>query len=81
MNIIAKNKGIKEPQKTPATDLVKAMNRYNRKHKSYRTRRKFKKIYPKFVKKQNILDDLHKATKLQNMSHDDLKKIAKLQDI
>ena len=57
------------------------MNRYNRKRKSYRTRRKFKKIYPKFVKKQNILDDLHKATKLQNMSHDDLKKIAKLQDI
>ena len=58
------------------------MNRYNRKRKSYRTRRKFKKIYPKFVKKQNILeDDLHKATKLQNMSHDDLKKIAKLQEI
>ena len=56
-------------------DLVNAMNRYNSKRESYRIRRKFKKIYPKFIKKQNILeDDLRKATKLQNMSHDDLKK-------
>ena len=62
--------------------LVNAINRYNSKRKSYRTRRKFKKIYPKFVKKQNILeDDLRKAKKLQNMSHDDLKKLAKLRDI
>ena len=40
------------------------------------------KTYPKFVKKQNILeDDLRKATMLQNMSHHDLKKIAKLRNI
>ena len=64
-----------------ANHLVNAINRYNSKRKSYRTRRKFKKIYPKFVKKQNILDDLRKAKKLQNMSHDDLKKLAKLRDI
>ena len=58
-----------------ADDLVNAMNRYNSKRESYRIRGKFKKIYPKLVKKQNILeDDLRKATKLQNMSHDDLKK-------
>ena len=65
-----------------ANRLVNAINRYNSKRKSYRTRRKFKKIYPKFVKKQNILeDDLRKAKKLQNMSRDDLKKLAKLRDI
>ena len=82
MNIIAENKGIKEPHKMSPNHLVNAINRYNSKRKSYRTRRKFKKIYPKFVKKQNILeDDLRKAKKLQNMSHDDLKKLAKLRDI
>ena len=82
MNIIAENKGIKEPHKIAPNHLVNAINRYNSKRKSYRTRRKFKKIYPKFVKKQNILeDDLRKAKKLQNMSHDDLKKLAKLRDI
>ena len=65
-----------------ANRLVNAINRYNSKRKSYRTRRKFKKIYPKFVKKQNPLeDDLRKAKKLQNMSRDDLKKLAKLRDI
>ena len=65
-----------------ANHLVNAINRYTSKRKSYRTRRKFKKIYPKFGKKQNLLeDDLRKAKKLQNMSHDDLKKLAKLRDI
>ena len=65
-----------------ANHLVNAINRYTSKRKSYRTRRKFKKIYPKFVKKQNPLeDDLREAKKLQNMSHHDLKKLAKLRDI
>ena len=75
LNIIRKNNGVKELHNMSADDLVNAMNRYNSKRESYRIRRKFKKIYPKFFKKQNILeDDLRKATKLQNMSHDDLKK-------
>ena len=82
LNIIAKHKGIKKPHKMSADDLVNTMNRYNSKRESYRIHRKFRKIYPKFVKKQNISeDDLRKATKLQNMSHDDLKKLAKLRDI
>ena len=58
------------------SDLLSALYRHNSKQQSYATRRKLKKIYPKFVKKQNILDnDLDKTTKLQNMSHEDLKKI------
>ena len=66
MNTIAENKGIKEPHKMSTSDLINAINRHNSKRKSYKTRRKFKKIYPKFVKKQNILEeDLRKATKLQ----------------
>ena len=82
LNIIRKNNGAKELHNMSADDLVNAMNRYNSKRESYRIRQKFKKIYPKLVKKQNILeDDLRKATKLQNMSHDDLKKLAKLRDI
>ena len=82
LNIIRKNNGVKELHNMSADDLVNAMNRYNSKRESYRIRKKFKKIYPKLVKKQNILeDDLRKATKLQNMSHDDLKKLAKLRDI
>ena len=51
------------------SDLLNALYRHNSKQQSYATRRKLKKIYPKFVKKQNILDnDLDKTTKLQNMS-------------
>ena len=64
------------------SDLLNALSRYDSKRKSYITPRKFKKRYPKFVKKQKILkDDLDKDTKLQNMSHDDFKKIAKLRGI
>ena len=82
LNIIAKHKGIKEPHKMSADDLVNAMNRYNSKRELFRIRRKFRKIYPKLIKKQNISeDDLRKATKLQNMSHDDLKQLAKLRDV
>ena len=51
MNTIAENKGIKEPHKMSTSDLINAINRHNSKRKSYKTRRKFKKIYPKFVKK------------------------------
>ena len=68
--------GIKEPHKMSTSELINAIARHNSKTKSYATRRKIRKIYPKFVKKQSILeDDLHKATKLQNMSHDDFKRL------
>ena len=81
-NAIAENRGFTDPQKMSTSDLLNALSRYDCKRKSYITPRKFKKIYPKFVKKQkNLNDDLHKATKLQNMSHDDFKKTAKLRGI
>ena len=80
-NIISKNNGIKELHKASADDLVNAMNRYNSQRESYRIRRKFKKIYPKFIKKQNLLeDDLRKARKPQNVTWWP-KKLAKLRDI
>ena len=72
----AKSKGIKELHKMSTSDLINALSRHDSKCRSYPIRRKIWKTYPKFVKKQNILeDDLHKATKLQNMSHDDLKRL------
>ena len=78
----AKSKGIKELHKMSTSDLINALSRHDSKCRSYPIRRKIWKTYPKFVKKQNILeDDLRKATMLQNMSHHDLKKIAKLRNI
>ena len=41
LNLTAKNKGIKEPQKMSTKDLIDAISRYNSKRKSYKTRRKF----------------------------------------
>ena len=54
---LAKRKGIKEPHKIPTSDLINVLSRHNRKTKSYAIHRKFTKICPKFVKKQNILKD------------------------
>ena len=80
--LTAKYKGIKKQHKMSTSDLINALSRHDSKCRSYPIRRKIWKIYPKFVKKQNILeDDLRKVTMLQNMSHDDLKKIAKLWNI
>ena len=63
-------------------DLIDTINRYISKTESYANCRKLKKVHPKFVKKQNILEnDLRKVTKLQKMSLDDLKKIAILRKI
>ena len=45
------------------SDLLNALSRHDSKHKSYNARRKFKKVYPKFVKKQNILQNDYNATK------------------
>ena len=63
-------------------DLIDTINRYISKTESYANSRKSKKVHPKFVKKQNILEnDLRKVTKLQKMSLDNLKKIAILRKI
>ena len=47
---IAKCKGIKEPHKITTSDLINVLSRHDSKTKSYAIHRKFKKIYPKFVK-------------------------------
>ena len=63
--------------------LLNTINRYDSKRKSYAIRGKLRKVGPnKHIKKENFwTNDLCKATKLQDKSLDDLKKIAKLQRI
>ena len=79
---IAKNVGIKQPRKMSNDDWIYTINKYISKTESYVNWRKLKKVHPKFVKKQSILEnDLCKVTKLQKMSLDDLKKIAILRKI
>ena len=85
-DIIAKNRGIKEPHKMSNKDLINALNalcRQNIKRKSYSIRRKFRKLgLNKYIKKQNISEsDFYKATKLQKLLLDGLKKIANLRRI
>ena len=78
LNIIAKKKGIKEPHKMPTKHLIDTINRYYSKRKSYRNRRKIRKMgLNKYIK--NKISQM--MTKLQNISTDDLKKIAILQRI
>ena len=82
-DIIARSRGIKEPQNMSTEELLNALSRYDSKRKVKTNDKKLLKMkLEKISKKQNIPNnDLRKATKLQNMSLDDLKKIAKLQRI
>ena len=65
------------------SDLLNALSRYHSRRKSYKIRRKLRKLgVNKYIKKQNISEnDLRKVRKLQSMSIDDLRKIAKLRKI
>ena len=82
-DIIAKNRGIDEPEKMSTKKLLKTLSRYDSKRKSYSNRRKLIKIkLKKIAKKQNISKiDLHKAKKLQDKSIDGLHGVAKLRGI
>ena len=82
-DIIAKNRGIDEPEKISTKKLLKTLSRYDSKRKSYSNRRKLIKIkLKKFAKKQNISKiDLHKAKKLQDKSIGELHGVAKLRGI
>ena len=82
-DIIAKNRGIDEPEKTSTKKLLKTLSRYDSKRKSYSNRRKLIKIkLKKFAKKQNISKiDLHKAKNLQDKSIGELHGVAKLRGI
>ena len=79
-NLIAKNRGIKEPQKMSTEELLDTLSRYNSKREVKSNRRKLLKIkLEKFAKKQNISkNELCKAEKLQDKSIDESQEIAKL---
>ena len=54
-DLIAKNRGIKEPQKMSTEELLYTLNRYNSKREVKSNRRKLLKMkLEKIAKKQNI---------------------------
>ena len=78
-NITVKNRGIIQPQKMSAQELLSTINRYESRHKS----RHLSKIgLEKMAKRQNILEnELNQAKNLQIKSIDELKQIARLRRI
>ena len=82
-NLIAKNRGIQEPQNMSTEELLNTLSRYDSKRKVKSNRRKLLKIkLEKIAKIQNISkNELSKAEKLQNKSIDELRGIARLRRI
>ena len=82
-DLIAKNRGIKEPQNMSTEELLNTLSRYDSKRKVKSNRRKLLKIkLEKIAKIQNISkNELSKAEKLQNKSLDELRGIARLRRI
>ena len=82
-NIIAKNRGIIEPQNMSTKKLINTLSRYDSRHKVKNIRRKLSKIgLEKIAKIQNISkNELSQAKKLQKISIDELKEIARLRGI
>ena len=81
--LIAKNRGIKEPQKMSTEELLNTLYRYDIKREVKSNRRKLNKInLKKIAKKQNISrNELRQAERLQNKSIDELQEIVKLRRI
>ena len=79
-DLIAKSRGIKEPQKMSNEELLDALYRYDIKREVKNNCRKLNQIsLKKIATKQNISrNELRKAEKLQNKSIDELKKVARL---
>ena len=82
-NLIAKNRGIKKPEKMSTKELLGTLSRYDTKRKVNSNRRKILKIgLEKIAKKQNISkNELCKAEKLLDKSIDELKEIVRLRRI
>ena len=76
--LIAKNRGIEEPQDMSTEELLNTLSRYDSKRKVKSNRRKLLKIkLEKIAKIQNISkNELSKAEKLQNKSINELQGIA-----
>ena len=79
-DLIARNRGIEEPQKMSTEELLNTLSRYDSKRKVKSNRRKLLKIkLEKIAKTQNFSkNDLNRAEKLQNKSIDELREIAGL---
>ena len=82
-DLIAKNRGIKEPQNMSTEELLNTLSRYDSRRKVKSNRRKLLKIkLEKIAKIQNISkNELSKAEKLQNKSINELRGIARLRRI
>ena len=82
-NLIAKNRGIKKPEKMSTKELLGTLSRYDTKRKVNSNRRKILKMgLEKIAKKQNISkNELCKAEKLLDKSIDELKEIVRLRRI
>ena len=77
-NIIAKNRGIKEPQSMSTQELTNTLTKYDSRCKVKNNRKKLSKIgLGKIVKKMNQ----NQVKKLQRKSVDELKRIARLRRI
>ena len=83
LDLIAINRGIKEPQKMSTKELIGTLYRYGAKRKVNSNHRKILKMgLEKIAKKQNISkNELRKTEKLQDKSIDELKEIARLRKI
>ena len=82
-NLIAKSRGIQEPQNMSTEELLNTLSKYDSKRKVKINRRKLLKIkLEKIAKIQNISKkELSKVEKLQNKSIDELRGIARLRRI
>ena len=82
-NIIAKNRGIIEPQNMSTQELINTLSRYDSRRKVKNIRKKLLKIgLEKITKIQNISkNELNQAKKLERKSIDELKEIARLRRI
>ena len=82
-NLIAKNRGIIEPQKMSTQELIDTLSRYASRRKVKSNHRKLlKRKLEKIAKIQNTSkNELNKAEKLENKSIDKLQGIARLRRI
>ena len=79
-NLIAKNRGIQEPENMSTEELLNTLSRFDIKRKLKTNRKNLLKIkLEKIAKIQNISKNkLNKVEKLQNKSIDELRGIARL---
>ena len=82
-NLIAKNRGIEEPQNMSTEELLNTLSRYDSRRKVKSNRRKLLEIgLEKIAKIQNISkNELNQAENLQRKSIDELREIARLRRI